>query len=88
MQICLFLTAAAIETNNATFQINNAKLYVRVVNLSLNDNIPLLKNIKKGFKLTVSWRKYRSKIKKQTKDNNLDYMIDPVFRNINRLFVL
>ena len=24
----------------------------------------------------------------QTKNNNLDYLIDPTFRNVNRLFVL
>ena len=29
----------AAETDNATFQINNFKLYVSVVTLSINDNI-------------------------------------------------
>ena len=33
-------------------------------------------------------KKYRSEITTQTKSNNLDYLIDPTFRNINRLFVL
>ena len=32
--------------------------------------------------------KYRSEIKTQPKNNNIDYLIDPVFRTINRLFVL
>ena len=32
--------------------------------------------------------KYRSEITTQPKNNNSDYMIDPTFRNINRLFVL
>ena len=32
--------------------------------------------------------KYRSEIRTQPKNNNLDYLIDPVFRTINRLFVL
>ena len=44
--------------------------------------------LKQGFKRAVSWSKYRSEIKTQTKNNNLDYLIDPTFRNINRLFVL
>ena len=35
-----------------------------------------------------SWNKYRSEIVTQPKTNNLDYMIDPTLRNINRLFVL
>ena len=50
--------------------------------------IKLLKTIKEEFKRTVSWNKYRSKITTQTKNNNLDYLIDPTARNINRLFVL
>ena len=32
--------------------------------------------------------KYRSETTTLTKNNNLDYLIDPTFRNINRLFVL
>ena len=50
------------ETNSATFQINNDKLYVPVVTLSINDNIKFLENIKQGFKRTISWSKYRSEI--------------------------
>ena len=41
----------------------------------------------KNLKRTVSWNKYRSEIKIQLRNNNLDYVIDPTFRNINRLFV-
>ena len=44
--------------------------------------------MKQGFKRTVSWNKYRSEITTQLKSNNLDYMIDPTFKNIDRLFVL
>ena len=47
-----------------------------------------LENIKQGFKRTISSNKYRSEITTQTKNNNLDYLIDPTFRNINTLFVL
>ena len=64
------------------------KLHVPVVTLSKNDTIKFLENIKQGFKRTISWIKYRSEITTQTKNNNLDYLIDPPFRNINRLFVL
>ena len=76
----------ATTTNSATFQINNVKLYVPVVSLSINDN-KRLENIKQGFKRTISWNKYRSEVTTQPKNNNLDYLIDPAFRNINRLFV-
>ena len=51
---------AAIQTTGTAFQINNAKLYVPVVTLSINDNIKYLENIKQGFKRTTSWNKYRS----------------------------
>ena len=59
-----------------------------MVTLSINNNIKFLENIKQGFKRTISWSKYRSDIAVQPKTNNLDYMIDSAFRNINRLFVL
>ena len=68
--------------------ITGTKLYVPVVTLFIDDNIKFLENIKQGFKRTVSWNKYRSEITTQTKNNNLDYLIDQTFRNINRLFVL
>ena len=67
---------------------NNAKLYIQVVTLSINDNIKFLENIKQGFKRTISWNKYRFETTMQPKNNNLDYFIDPTFRNTNRLFVL
>ena len=79
---------AAIQTTGATFQINNVKLYVPVATLSINHNIHFLENIKQGFKRTISWKKYISEIKTQTKNNNLAYLIDPTFRNVNKLFVI
>ena len=63
--------------------ITSPKLYVPVVTLFTDDNIKFLENIKQGFKRTVSWNKYRSEITTQTKNNNLDYLIDQTFRNIN-----
>ena len=55
--------------------------------MPINDNIIFLENIKQGFKRTISWNNYRSEII-QPKNNNLDYLNDPTFRNINRLFAL
>ena len=40
------------------------------------------------LKTVISWNKYRSEITTQTNSNNLDYLIDPNFRTINRLFVI
>ena len=68
--------------------ITSTKLYVPVVTLSINDNVKFLENIKQGLKITISWNKYKTEITTQPKNNKLDYMIDPTFRNINRLFVM
>ena len=45
------------QTTSATFQINNGKLYVPVVTLSVNDNIKFPENIKQGFKRRISCNK-------------------------------
>ena len=77
-----------IQRTAAAFQINNVKIYASVVTLPINNNITFLENIKQVFKRAISWNKYRFEITTQPKNNNLDYLIDPMFRNINRLFVL
>ena len=73
---------------NATFQIKDTKLYVAAVTLSTEDDNNFLKQLKSGFKRTIKWNKYRSEMTNQTKTNNLNYLIDPTFIKINRLFVL
>ena len=78
----------ATLTTGATFEISNTKLYVPVVTLSINDSIKILEHLKEEFRKTVSWNKYRSEITTQPKNNNLDCIIDPTIRNINRLIVL
>ena len=72
---------AAMQTTRATFQINNVKLYVPVVALSINGNIIFLE----WFNKKILSNKYRSEITTKTKNNNLNCLNDPVF---NRLFVL
>ena len=67
--------------------ITSTKLYVLVVTLAINNNIKFLENLTQGLQKRISWNKYRSEITAQPKNSNLDYMIDPTFRNINRLFV-
>ena len=80
------LTEHLNNITGAKFQINNAKIFVPVVILSLNNNIKFLENIKQRFKRTIYWNKNRPEATAQPKNNNLDYLIDPTFRNINRLF--
>ena len=64
------------------------KPYAPVVTLPINDNIKFLENINPCFKRTTFWNKCKSKITIQPKNNNLDYLIDTIFRNINRLCFL
>ena len=73
---------------NATFKITDVKLFVPVVTLSKEDDIKLLEQLKTGFKRTIKWNKYRSQMSIQPQNNNLNYLIDPAFTNVNRLFVL
>ena len=60
---------------NAIFEIKDTKLSVPVVTFSKQNEIKLLEQLKSGFKRTIKW-------------NNLNYLIDPTFMNVNRLFVL
>ena len=53
----------------------------------MND-IKLLEQLKSGFKITIKWNKYRPQMTIQNNNNNLNYLIDPTFTNVNRLFVL
>ena len=72
---------------SATFKIKDCKLYVPAVTLSAKNDNKLLEQLKRGFKRTIKWNKYRSEMSNQTKNNNLNYLIDPTFTNVNRLFV-
>ena len=63
-------------------------MHVPVVTLSAEDDNKLLEQLKTGFKRTTKWNKYRSEMSNQTKNNNLNYLIDPTYTNVNRLFVL
>ena len=64
-------------------------MYVHpVVTLSTENDKKLLEQLRTGFKKTIKWNKYRSEMTNQTKNNNLNYLIDPTFTSVNRLFVL
>ena len=73
---------------DATFKMTGVKLFVPVVTLSKENDIQLLEQLKIGFKRTIKWNKYRSKMPIQPQNDNLNYLIDPTFTNVNRLFVL
>ena len=57
-------------------------MYVPVVTLSAeNDNKPL-------EQVTATWNKYRSEMSNQAANSNLNYLSDPTFTKVDRLFVL
>ena len=76
------------SSTNATFKIKDTKWYVPVVTLSAENDNKLLEELKKGLKRTITWNKYKSEMSNQVANNNLNYLIDPTFTNVNRLFVL
>ena len=69
---------AIIETN----------LYVPVVTLSTKDNEKLLQQLKSVFKKTITWNNYESRIKTFAQNRYLNYLINPSFQGVSRLFVL
>ena len=79
---------AVSNVNNptgATFKTKDTKLHLPVVTLSTKN---FLEQLKSGFKRTIKWNKYRSEMTNQTKTNHLNYLINPTFTKVNRLFLL
>ena len=73
---------------SAKFEITDCKLFVPVVTLSAENDSKLLEQLKSGFRRSIKWNKYMSQMSNQNKNNNLNYLIDTTFSNVNRLFVL
>ena len=76
------------STGEGKFQITETNLYVPVVTLSTEDNAKLLQQLLSGFKKTISWNKYESSVKTFAKNRYLNYLVNPSFQGVNRLFVL
>ena len=81
---------AIAAPTGATFTITDCKLYVPVVTLSVENDNKLSEQLKTGFKRNgiIKWNKYRSEMSNEAKNNNLNYLINPTFTKVNRLFVL
>ena len=71
-----------------TFKITDCKLCVTAVTLSKGDDNKLSSQLKSGFKRVIAWNKYLSQVSDQSINNNLNFLIDPTFTNVSRLFVL
>ena len=83
-----FIIDAPIADQIPTFTITDTRLYVPFATLSTQDNAKLLQQLKSGFKYTITWSKYQSKVIVQEQTRYLDYLIHPSFQGVNRIFVL
>ena len=82
-------TCVITDSNGAgRFKITDTKLYVPVVTLSIQENAKLLQQLKSGFKRVINWNKYLSKLELLAQNPNLNYLVEPSFQGVNRVFVL
>ena len=84
----MFFSYYTAANQEPKFIITDAKLYVSVLTLLTRDNLKLLKQLESSFKRTINWNKFQSKIITQAQNWYLDFLIDPGFEVVNRLFVL
>ena len=76
------------STGEEKFEITDTNLYIPVVTLSTRDNAKLLEQLKSGFKRVINWKKYLSRPELLRQNPNLNYLVEPSFQGLNRLFVL
>ena len=75
----------AINTpSGLKFNTTDCKFYVPVVTLQKQYE----NELKTKIIIDHTWSKYRSQVINQTATNNLNYLIDPTFNKVHRLFVL
>ena len=91
VNLILIWPSTCVITNSigaGTFAITDTKLFVPVLTLSIQDNAKLLQQLKSDFKIVINWNKYLSKPELLAQNPNLNYLIEPSFQGVNRLFVL
>ena len=82
------IVSTDVANQGATLTIEERKLYVPKVTLSTQDNAKLLIQLRSGFKRTIIWNKYLPKPELSARNPTLNHLIEPIFQEINRLFVL
>ena len=61
------------------FNITDTKLCIPVVTLSTQDNAKLLQQLKSGFRNTINWNNYPTKVLTEGQNQYLHFLIDPSF---------
>ena len=84
-QNCILTSLA----ENATFPVTDARLYVPVVTLSMEDNSKLRKLLSERFKRSAYWNKYKVIPNKTYNRNNyIRELLDASYQGVKRLFLL
>ena len=78
---------ANANSNNITFTMKDAKLFVLVVILSVKDNQKLTKLFSKRFQQSVYWDEYKTKIETKSTTYEYRYFLESNFAGVNILFV-
>ena len=76
-----------IASQELIFTITDTKIYVLVVKLQ-TDNAKLFEKLKSSFKRTINCNKYEPKVKIQQQNPYSDFLVQPSFQDVNRLFAL
>ena len=71
----IFFSCDTAANQEPKFIIADRKLYVPVITLSSQDNVKLLKQLESGFKRTINWNKYQSKITEQAQNRYFKFLI-------------
>ena len=82
-----FIINNPIAGHEPTSTITDTKLYVSVVTLSTQNNGKPLEQLKSGFKRTINWNKYELKVTIEQQNQYLDFLINPSYQGVNRLFM-
>ena len=74
---------------DSNFTITDAKLYVMIVTLSIEDNAKLSKLLSEGFKRSLYLKKYQITPNKTYNENQyIREVLDANYQGVKRLFVL
>ena len=79
---------ADVNNQVPTFTITEINLYVPKLLYQLKINEKLSPQLKSDFKRKISWDKYLAKPELLAQNANLNYLIEPSFQGVNRLFAL
>ena len=70
----IFFVSSNVAVNQTTaFAITDKELFLPVPILSTQENSKLLQQLKLGYKRTIRWNKYQSKVSTQAQNQYFDY---------------